>query len=389
MMTSRVTSRPASLCLVLLLTSGSLAACGTLPNSGPTASQIAEAEQSSDNSLGFHVVPVSQKVVDALSARAPGMMNLPVAARPEVDRIGPGDVLQITIFEVGAALFSAPSSGAATGFGLSAASIAPSAAGENLPPISVEQDGSITLPYIGRVEAASRSPAELAAQIRARLKGKSQDAQVIVTIRENVSNTIMVMGDVRKSGWLPLTLAHERLLDVIAEAGGAANLRQDTLVRVTRGGQTAEIALDDLRPDASLNIGMAPADRVELIYQPRTFTVFGATGRVSEIPFATPDLSLATALARAGGPSDQQADPTAVFVFRYETVPGAETAQQPVAYRLDLMNPSSYFLAQRFHMQRNDVIYIANARANLPTKLIQILNLFFQPVYTAKVLSQP
>jgi len=111
---------------------------------------------------------------------------------------------------------------------------------------------------------------------------------------------------------------------------------------------------------------------------------------VSEVPFQNTRVSLAEAMARTGGPSDQQADPTAVFVFRYE--PSAADGSplegaKPVAYRLNMMEAQSYFLAQRFEMRPRDLIYVANARSNQPSKLLQVLNLFFQPFYTAKVVS--
>jgi polysaccharide export outer membrane protein len=243
---------------------------------------------------------------------------------------------------------------------------------------------------VGPMKVSGCTIQQIGSMIRTRLKGKSQDPQVVVTVHQNVANTIVVMGSVKKPGRLPLTLAQDHVLDAIAESGGVNDANQDTLIRVTRGSHVTETFLDRLHADTASNFILAPNDRIEAIYQPRTFSVFGATGKVSEIPFTTPDVSLAAALARAGGPSEQQADPSAVFVFRYEELQGVPPNRnsKPIAYRLDLMNPSSYFLAQRFRMHPNDVIYIANAGANLPTKMIQILNLFFQPFYTAKVIGQ-
>jgi polysaccharide export outer membrane protein len=70
--------------------------------------------------------------------------------------------------------------------------------------------------------------------------------------------------------------------------------------------------------DPSQNITIHPGDRIEVIYKPRTFTVFGATGKVSEVPFTVPELSLSEAIARTGGPLDQQSDPNGIFLLRYE-----------------------------------------------------------------------
>ena len=113
---------------------------------------------------------------------------------------------------------------------------------------------------------------------------------------------------------------------------------------------------------------------------------------MSQIPFDTNAVSLAEAVARAGGPDDSRADPTAVFLFRdtgtstNTTVNGV--AQAPVIYRLDMTKPSSYFLAQRFVMRDKDVIFIANARINQTRKLVEIVNLLFTPIFTARAIAQ-
>jgi polysaccharide export outer membrane protein len=298
--------------------------------------------------------------------------------------IGPGDVLQISIFEVGAPLFSGRSGAATPG-------AETSAAGENLPLITVDRDGQALVPYVGLVHAAGLTANAVAAKIQAGLTGKSQSPQVVVGVRSSVTNTVMVIGDVKKPGRIPLTLAGERVLDAIAEAGGAENATPDNVVRLTRGADSAMASLGALHADSQDDIELRPQDRVEVDYRPRAFTIFGAAGKVQQVPFQSPRVSLAEAVARAGGPSDQQADPSAVFVFRYEPsafdgepLPGAK----PVVYRLNLLKAQSYFLAQRFEMKSRDLIYIANAGSNQPSKLLQILNLFFQPFYTGKVISQ-
>ena len=222
------------------------------------------------------------------------------------------------------------------------------------------------------------------------LSRKSQAPQVIVGVRENVANTVTVMGDVKKPGRIPLTLARERVLDAVAEAGGAAHANQDMVVRVTRSGRSAEVRMDRLLAGSGEDLGLLPGDRIELFTRPRTLTVFGAAGKVSEVPFETPKVSLAEALARAGGPLDQTADASAIYVFRYDRSDdsGAPLAgARPVIYRLNLLKVDSYFAAQTFEMRPKDVVLVANAASNQPTKLIQVLNLFFSPFYTAKVLT--
>lgn len=367
----------------------SLAGCASFPSSGPTAQEITRAQRSAVGAAAFSLTEIDASAIAHLDPRPDGQAALArLAGVGDVDRIGPGDVLQVSIFEIGTALFSARPT-------FSAGIEAPTSTGSNLPAIVVDQNGYIALPYIGQINALGRTPAELAWLIQESLHGKSQDAQVLVNVRENVANTVVVMGEVKKPGRIPLTLAHERLLDAIAlaggPAGGATGSINDSLVRVTRGTVSATAFLSDLSAGSSADVALKPQDRIEVLNRPRTFTVFGATGRVSEIPFNNPRVTLAQAVARAGGPLDQQADPTAVFVFRYDSVApdGAPNAgAKPIAYRLNMMRPESYFLSQAFEMRGGDVVYIANAGTNQPTKMVQILSQFFQPIYTAKVLAQ-
>uniref|UniRef100_B0T6Z2 Polysaccharide export protein n=1 Tax=Caulobacter sp. (strain K31) TaxID=366602 RepID=B0T6Z2_CAUSK len=365
-----------------------LDACASLPSSGPTADAISAAQR---RTAAFSLVTIDTALVEQLAAPPPPDPSrlAGLGAAGAVDVLGPGDVLQVSIYEVGAALFSGRSGGAMAS--AAGAFSPPSGSAETLPPIVVGRDGAINLPWIGRLAAAGKTPDDLAAEIAAALHGKSQDPQVVVSVRENVTNTVMMTGEVKKPGRLPLSLAGERLSDAIAMAGGPANAVQDSVVLLSRGELTVSAPLGVVVAGSPQDVALRPRDRITVLYQPRTFTVFGASGKVSEIPFQSPRVSLAEAIARAGGPDDRQADPSAVFVFRYAQAASDGTpltGAKPVAYRLDLLQAQSYFLAQGFEMKPRDVIYIANARANQPTKFIQILNTFFSPVYTAKVLAQ-
>ncbi|HEX7853221.1 MAG TPA: polysaccharide biosynthesis/export family protein [Sphingobium sp.] len=367
-----------SLLLPVAMTTG----CATLPSSGPTASQISRAQQQLKD---FTIVDIDEAAIRQSSAApATGRGRLAtLSLSGEVDAIGPGDVLQIVIYEVGASLFgqraAAMNVQAATG------------TGENLPPVTVGRNGHITIPWVGPIMAQGKTPDELAWELTQAYRRNSENPQVMVSIRDNVNNTVMVQGDVKKPGRLPLTLARERVLDVVAMAGGAANPGLDSVVKINREGRSAEEPLSAIESGSGDDVRLLPQDRISVTYRPRTFTVLGATGKVSEIPFQSPRVSLVEAISRSGGASDERADPSAIFLFRYEPAEydGSPLPEsRPVAYRLNMRRPESYFLAQRFEMRPRDVIFMANASANIPTKAIQVLSLFFSPVYTAKVLSQ-
>ena len=60
------------------------------------------------------------------------------------------------------------------------------------------------------------------------------------------------------------------------------------------------------------------------------------------------------------------------------------TREKPVIYRLNMMQPTSYFLSQKFAMRDKDVLYVATAASNQPSKLVQIINQLFAPLVLAR-----
>jgi polysaccharide export outer membrane protein len=360
-------------CSLIFLLSG----CASLPSSGPTAHQVIKRSKAADADFRFQVVNLDAPTIEALNRASieeqSSVRSLNTLAQPaQVQTIGPGDVLSITLYEVGVTLFQSQPREGGGGFD-------PSAHGERFPAITVNENGEITLPYIGKLAVAGSTASEVERRIAQGLRGKSQEPQAIVTISNNVSNTVYVYGDVRRPSRLEIPLGGERVLDAIAQSGGAAYSSEDTLLRFERHGATIDQRLNTVQADGKDDLRLLPGDHLELIRRPRTYTVFGATNKVSQVSFETGAVSLAEAMARVSGPNDSQADPSAIFLFRYDSQLDKPTGQHPIIYRLNMLDPASYFLAQRFAMRDKDVIYIANSAANQPSKLMTILSQLFSP----------
>jgi polysaccharide export outer membrane protein len=374
-----VLARNIGICLALVALTG----CAALPSSGPEVSQVMRATEGP--APAFKVVDITAEplvVAPPAPADSAAFGGIAQVARPTVaDQVEIGDTLQVTVFEVGPALFDGAANGSSV-MTSSTAMGAPSAKAEALPATPVGPDGFITVPYVGRVKAAGSTPAEIAALIEDGLRGKSQSPQVVVSVREDIGNTVVMIGDIKSPGRKLLSYRRESLLDLIAMAGGPTNPKPDTIIRITRDGQSAETRLGDVRSSGPDDIVLQPGDRIELIFQPRTFTAFGATGKVSEISFQSTRLTLAEALARMGGPLDQQADSTGVFIFRGRTA----TDVTPVVYRLSLKDPRGYLAAQAFQVHDKDLIFVANAQSNAWYKFLSIVNTIVTPVVTAKYL---
>jgi polysaccharide export outer membrane protein len=214
----------------------------------------------------------------------------------------------------------------------------------------------------------------------------SQDPQVMITVEQSITNSIILAGEVTKPGRLVLATNRESLVDAIALAGGYRGEAKDAVARVQRDDQTFEIRLSDLLDRPQDDVQVAPGDRITLVSRPQSFSVLGAPNKSEEINFPRGRLTLAEAVALAGGANPNAGDAAAIFVFRY--VPGANGSEQPTVYHVDMMRPGAYLLSQRFMMHDRDVLYIGNARANQLTKFVQLLSQLFVPVATARVVAQ-
>lgn len=370
--------------LRIAVTALMLSGCATLPANGPTAGAIIKQARGSAITPKFQIVDLDLAAVDSINyVEAPkqGATLAQLAADSRNDLVGPGDVLNITIYEIGVTLFgggggAGPPQGPSSG-------LDPNARGQSFPASVVDAQGQISLPYLGMIKVAGLTAQQIEQRIVSAMAGKSQDPRALVVIGSSITNTVVVSGAVNKPGRFPLTLGKERLLDAIASAGGSLATADDTLIRFSRGSVVVEQRLGTIRSLSADDLTLAPGDRVELIRGPKTYTVFGAIARIQQVPFEVSRVSLAEALARAGGPNDAQADASAIFLFRFRDDAALVNAE-PIIYRLNLMRPESYFLAQRFEMRDKDVIYIANAASNQPSKLANIINQLFTPLILAR-----
>lgn len=361
-------------CLTLF---AGLAGCATLPTSGPTRKQI-EKSAAAEAGLPIEVVHVASSAdlpsVNAWSSTARMPSNL---APPPTDMVGPGDVLDISIYEAGVTLFAGSGGGAAQSSPLSAD---PGVRVQKLPPSRVNDEGDIFVPYSGKLHVVGRTLGEIQNLIRQSLRRLSQDPQVTVTLSQAISNSIIMGGEVARPGRLVLQTNRENLSDVIALAGGYRGNARDLVLHLVRRNENFDVRIDDLVTKPQLDVRAYPGDRVVLLSEPRSFTVLGAGGKVEQLPFARSSISLAEAIASAGGVNPNLGDPAALFIFRY--VRDDQGNETPIVYHINMMQAGSYFLAQRFDMQDRDVLYFGNAAANQPSKLFQLISQLFTPLMT-------
>jgi polysaccharide export outer membrane protein len=356
----------------------SLVGCTTLPVSGPTGADIRHAATAKAGQYPFTLVEVDSPaaVPSAPIVPAPTLSTFPL--RP-TDLLGPGDVLNITIYEAGVALFG---NSALRTAGTGGGAVDTSSSAERMPAMRVDDYGYIKVPFVGRLRAAGHTAAELQAMIQNGLRGMSQDPQVMVSIDQSITNSIILAGEVAKPGRLVLATNRESLVDAIALGGGYRGNAKDAVARVQRDGETFEVRLSDLLDMPQEDVQVAPGDRITVISRPQSFSILGAPNKADEVVFPRPRLTLAEAVAVAGGANPNAGDAGAIFVFRYVRQP--KGTEQPTVYHLNMMHAGAYLLSQRFRMRDGDVLYVGNARANQPVKFVQVLSQLFVPVATAR-----
>ena len=374
--------------ILACLAGAALGGCSTLPTAGPTTGQVVD-QAVKDDQPRFDVVDVDGNVVSTLLAQ-PGesfRTRFQKYGKPPDPKIGIGDTITATIWEAaGGGLFGA---GITTG-------VSPGSRSVTIPDQVVARDGAISVPFADRIPVAGKSPLEVQHVIEQRLADKAIEPQVLVNITKSVTNSATVSGEVVSGARVPLSVNGDRLLDVIALAGGAKAPVYDTFVRLSREGVTATIPMEKLVSEPAENIYAWPGDVLTLVQVPQTFSVFGATGQNMQVSFGAKEITLAQALAKAGGLQDLRADPAGVFLFRFEPPTVVEALKapplaigpggaSPVVYRLDLSDANSYFFAQRFPVEDKDVIYVANARLNELQKFFTLLNTITGPVITGIV----
>jgi polysaccharide export outer membrane protein len=373
-----------SILLASCLGLSALTGCSTLPSAGPTTSEVV-AQAAKEGAL-FHLVEIDPHVVSILESQ-PRVNVAPQFAsygKPPSPTVAQGDSIAVRVWRM--------EPGAANPIGESGGVLV-------IPEQMVDIYGAISIPFVGQVTAAGRTPLQIQRDIERRLGDTLIQPQAIVTVTQSSSDFVTVFGEEFNGARVRLPPGGGRLLDIIGAAGGSKNPIRETSVRVLRNGATMRIPMATLVSDPKANIYAWPGDVIAVEHTPKKFQAFGATSLNSSIPIDSDRLDLAQAIAKAGGLIDQRADPEGVFLFRFESAnvvqrlglrglgeqPPGET---PVVYHLDLRQMESYFLAKRFAVAEDDMIYAANAQLTQLQKFFSLIGTVTAPVTGAVVLSR-
>jgi polysaccharide export outer membrane protein len=236
--------------------------------------------------------------------------------------LGHGDLIQVTVFE----------------------------AEELKAQVRVTSRGFITLPLLGHIEVKGLTAREAEVKIEDLYRSRYiKNPHVSIFVRENFSQRISVVGEVRQSGTYDYT-SRQRLVDVLALAGGLTE-NAGSMAQIRRSssspGSRAVVLVDLDRlikaGIADLNIEINPGD---VIYVPEAgvFFVDGAVRKPGPYPVRN-GIVLTEALHTAGGLASW-ADDDKVLLVR------TNPEGKQVVTEIDLNDPESH----QIKMQDRDVV---------------------------------
>jgi polysaccharide export outer membrane protein len=219
----------------------------------------------------------------------------------------------------------------------------------------VDEEGQLYFPYIGRVKVAGMTVVQVREVLTARLGKVLKLPQVDVKVVAYRSQKIYVGGEVRLPGVHTVTDVPFNLAEAVNRAGGFLPTADQAALVLSRGSRTWTLDFLDLLKHGNgiEKILLKDGDSLHVPHRSETpVYVLGEVNRAMPVPTFHGRLSLAQALAEAGGINNQSADPRSIYVLR------ARGGSEVDVFHLDAYNPVGIVMADRFNLQPRDLVYV-------------------------------
>lgn len=270
-------------------------------------------------------------------------------------RVGPGDILNVTVWDHPELTTPAGSYRSA------------SEAGNR-----VEANGTMFYPYVGSIKVAGLTVGQIRAKLAKSLASYITDPQVDVNVASFQSQKAYVTGEVTTPGQQFITNIPLTLLDAINKAGGLSDKADWHNVTVTKNGKEETVSVEALiqRGDLSQNRLLSNGD---IVHVPRNDTmkifVVGEVVQPQLLTIGRNGMTLTEALSASGGIDKLSSNATGIFVIRgqrgkhefVQTDNGEQIEKVANIYQLDVTNPTSYILGTEFYLKPHDVVYVTTA----------------------------
>ncbi len=222
--------------------------------------------------------------------------------------------------------------------------------------LTVDQQGFIQFPLIGRIKASGLSVPQFTATLQSKLQRylKYSDPQVkIINYR---GSKFFVDGEVKQSGEFAIADVPISVYGAISMAGGTTEAGDSNHIVLNRQGKSYKLGTQSLNQmGLSANqIYLQDGDAIHVNSQSRNKVyVLGEFGKIEPVAIPEQGLSLAHVLGESNGLNSNTANAAKVYIVRDNP-----KYQYTNIYYVDMQSITSLALASRFDMQANDILYV-------------------------------
>jgi len=271
-------------------------------------------------------------------------------------RVGPGDVLNVIVFDHPELTLPAGSDRSAEQSGF-----------------RVQSDGSFFYPFIGQVQAAGRTTGMIRTEIATRLAEYIPDPQVEVRVAAFNSQSVIVAGEVEAPKRQPLTTVPLTLVAAVNAAGGLTDTGDPGDITIQRGNRRYRVDMAGFL-DGGLRRNNPVLHDGDVVNVPRRRAqeayLLGELVEPGVIDLSLDRVTLTQALARRGGLDEVRADARGIFVFRQRR---NTPAGKITVFQLETSSPSGMLLGTRFVLEPRDVVYVVRSPLTRWNDTIRVL----------------
>lgn len=312
----------------------------TLPVSNTDDGKASGAEQIPITDITLATVQQAQQTV--VQGDANDLAPLIANAGPY--KIGPGDVLQVTVWDH-------PELAAAVG-----QPNAPNRPSDAAAGFIVDHEGNLQFPYVGSLHVAGDSAEQVQRKVVADLSKVMVKPQVTVRVASFRAEQIYIDGEVRSPGAQSINDIPMTLTEAINRAGGFSPNADQSHVVIVRDDKTYEINVAQMLKNGEnpSRVILQNGDLLRIEGRDEyAVYVMGEVGKPATVtPMKDGKLTLGEAISQAGSVNPGTSDPKELYVIR------GEPNGKPQIYHLDARSPVAMLLANQFDLKPKDVVYV-------------------------------